>query len=190
MEKIKVEFDFTGHYFNEWPKIQIYHGDIVILDSEIADRTTHVFDIVCPDISNIKIRHYGKRFGENNVFDTDSSGQQDRFIQINDIRFNEVSIGEKLMSQLLFNTEWSDHQKTNASEEFISLYSKFFCQGRLSFNGYIDLQFTTPIYNWLIIKKYKIEQIESSYFSNYSKNWHYEEDLRLINEIKGLMHLD
>jgi hypothetical protein len=57
----------------------------------------------------------------------------------------------------------------------------------MNFNSLFKISFETPILNWLTIAKYKMESKQHAYFSNYSLRWHYEEDLKLIEEIKSLI---
>jgi hypothetical protein len=45
----------------------------------------------------------------------------------------------------------------------------------------------TPILNWLTVTKYKKPVEKTAYFSSHSLRWHYEEDLKLIEEIKKLI---
>jgi hypothetical protein len=61
----------------------------------------------------------------------------------------------------------------------------------MNFNGTIGLEFDTPVYDWMIVKKYK-KPIDKNiaYFSNHTARWHYEEDIKILNEIKSLMDID
>ena len=76
------------------------------------------------------------------------------------------------------------------TKEFIDTYSKIQCYGMMNFNGSIVIEFDTPIYNWLIISKYKVPITDTTYFSNYSARWHYDEDFKIIKEIKELIQFD
>ena len=60
----------------------------------------------------------------------------------------------------------------------------------INFNGSILIELDTPIYNWLIISKYKVPITDTTYFSNYSARWHYDEDFKIIKEIKELIQFD
>jgi hypothetical protein len=105
--------------------------------------------------------------------------------------FDSVSIGSEMMSKLRFDTLWNEQQKQTMEKGFLETYSQFLCNGQLNFNGTMRLEFELPIYNWLIINKYKTNTVETrSYFSQYQENWHYDKDLELIKEIKELMKFD
>jgi hypothetical protein len=138
----------------------------------------------------LKFIHYGKSFGENDVWDSSPDASEQCFINIDDICFNEVSIGETLKSKLVFVTEWSDLQRQQNTQEFIDTYSTIQCYGMMNFNGSIIIDFDTPVYDWLIFNKYKVPMTDTAYFSNYSARWHYEEDLKVIDEIKELIDFD
>lgn len=185
---VKLDIDLFGYFCNEWPMVEIYHNDQLIYENSIVDQQTLSFSLQCEEQSTLKIRHKNKFFGENNRWDTDQS--TDRYVQIIDVRFDNVSIGQKIMSELQFCSEWSDMQLQHADQEFINQYTNFLCNGRLGFNGYVKIDFTIPVYNWLILNKFKLEKKELSYFSQYTENFHYEKDLELIKEIKELMNFD
>jgi hypothetical protein len=189
--RTRLEIDVLGFFCNQWPSLEIYHDDRLIFDETIESQRYLQFELDCQNTnSSICLRHKNKRFGEDGVWDTDTSGQ-DRYLEIKDIRFDSVSIGRRIMSNLWFDSEWSELQKQINDLDFIQQNSRFLCYGRMGFNGRIKLDFEFPIYNWLIINKYKLESIEKkSYFSQYQENWHYERDFELIKEIKDLMKFD
>lgn len=189
--KVNLEIDLRGHFCNEWPMLEILHDGECIFDGQVQSEKILIFDLDCKSSrSTLLFKHKGKRFGEGGIWDTNQSGQ-DRYIEISDIKFDKVSIGPQIMGKLWFDTEWSDTQKLSLDQEFTQTYSHFLCHGKMNFNGIINLTFDLPVYNWLIINKYKTDTIENiSYFSQYQKNWHYEEDRELIKEIKGLMKFD
>jgi hypothetical protein len=91
---------------------------------------------------------------------------------------------------LIFNTEWTESQIQQNTKEFINNYNEIQCYGSMNFNGAITLEFSIPIYHWLIFSKYKVPMTDEAYFSNYSARWHYEDDLKAIQEIKELMNFD
>jgi hypothetical protein len=186
-----LEITLEGHFCNSWPMLEIMHDSQHIFDGYIESKQILNFDLVCGSAkSTLRLRHKGKRFGEYDIWDTDPSGL-DRYIEISDMKFDGVSIGQEVLSKLWFTTEWSETQKKTLSDEFVQTYSRFLCHGKMNFNGVIELDFELPIYNWLIFNKYKTDRVEAkSYFSQYQENWHYEQDIQLIKEIKELMKFD
>lgn len=190
MDVVNIKVFANGYYCNQWPRFQLIHGSKVVWDGEIKGSCVIEVDLLCADVDSLTLKHLDKKFGEDGIWDTLPDGSADRYVEITDIKLDDVSIGEKLLSALVFCTEWSDVQRLHQDPGFIEQYSEFCSNGRMSFNGSIKLEFETPIYNWLIPKKFKVEKTETAYFSNYSLRWHYEKDLELIKEIKELMKLD
>ena len=151
---IDIELDISGFYFVKWPELKIYHNDQLIYDKEMVERQTIKLELPnCPNSNNLKIVHYNKSFGDNGVWHTD--GTKECWMQINDIKFNDVSVGGRFINELEFETDWTQNQLAMHDEIFLRKYNKFLCDGKLTFNGKINFNFETPIYNWLIIKKFK-----------------------------------
>ena len=58
----------------------------------------------------------------------------------------------------------------------------------MNYNGYFTFSFDLPLYNSLINQKYKKPLDEKiSYFSNYSKVFHYDEEKEVINSIYNIL---
>jgi len=167
---------------------RIIVNDQVLHDGPVVDSCKYVYEIVAGKSNHLVIQHYGKRFGDDGIYDCIADQTQDCVLEIKDIRFNDVSIDQDLMSKLDFETQWTTAQLRELTPEFMQDMSKIKCiHGVMNFNSVFRLQFETPILNWLTIAKYKTEAKKSAYFSNYSLRWHYEEDLKLIEEIKSLI---
>jgi hypothetical protein len=184
-----IALNITGHYFNHWPFLKVIVNDEVVFDNEIVGHQLLDFDVQCNKQNKLQLVHYGKRYNDNNVWD--SNGESECYLEINDIKFEDVGIGIDLKSQLEFVTDWCPFQLQDHDNEFIEKYSRFPSNGIMAFNGTISLDFETPILNWLIIKKFCVPINEdAAYFSNFSARWHYAQDLELINSIKQLMNFD
>jgi hypothetical protein len=186
--KVNLEVTATGSYFNHWPKLKIYHNNIIIADLEIINQQILQLDLLSSENNNLTFVHYGKSFGENNIWDKDFTSEAECNLVINDIKFDQVSIDEHLKSQLKFKTNWTNTQLRNEDPEFLKKYSESNSFGVMIFNGEISINYTTPVYNWLIINKYKIPRTEIAFHSNYSARWHYDKDLAIIKEIKQLIN--
>jgi len=189
-EQVNLTISLTGHYYNHWPNLKILHNNVTVFDQTIIGDQSLTFELPCNKNNELQLIHYGKCFGENGVWDSSSDASEQCFININDICFNEVSIGESMKSKLIFNTKWSDLQIEQNTQEFIDTYSTIQCYGMMNFNGSIAIEFDTPVYNWLIFSKYKVPMTDTAYFSNYSSRWHYDNDLKVIEEIKELINFD
>ena len=189
-EQVILTVSLTGYYYNHWPNLKILHNNVTIVDQPIIGDQLLTIELTCDKTNELKLIHHGKSFGENGVWDSSPDASEQCFINIDDICFNEVSIGETLKSKLVFVTEWSDLQRQQNTQEFIDTYSTIQCYGMMNFNGSIIIDFDTPVYDWLIFNKYKVPMTDTAYFSNYSARWHYEEDLKVIDEIKELIDFD
>lgn len=184
MQKVSITIDITGHFYIQWPKIKITLNGEKIFDDQIINNQILNFTVDCHDSNTLKIIHYDKSFGDNNIWH--SNGKEECWAEINDIKFDDVSI-EHLKSKLIFTTDWTTNQYITESTDFINTYSVFNSNGRMSFNGCICLNFETPVYNWLIPAKFKTLQVKTAYFSSSTQRWHYDADKKIIEEIKTIM---
>ena len=184
-----IAIDITGHYFNHWPYLKVLINDQVLYDDEIINTQVLSFDVDCGDTNQLRLIHHGKRYNDNNAWDTD--GTNECYLNVNDIQFEGVGLGVHLRSQLEFVTHWRPFQLQDHSAEFINEHSRLLSNGMMTFNGEICLDFETPVLNWLTIRKFRVPVNEdAAYFSNYSARWHYAKDLELINSIKQLMNFN
>jgi hypothetical protein len=181
----KISIDLRGHYCNHWPWVIVRLNGNELFNQQVIESITMDFDLVCDQHNLLEFEHYGKSFGTNGIWD--STPEQDCFAQITDIRFDDVSI-DNIVSGLTFISKWSQDSDPDQVENFSTINN---CNGLMNFNGVISLEFDMPVYDWLIVKKYK-KPIDKNiaYFSNHTSRWHYEEDIRILDEIKNLMDID
>lgn len=192
MKQVSIEITLNGYFCNHWPEVKISLNNSELFVGSIINNKTLIFDVECESINNLTIVHQNKSFGENGIWDTNPETGEDCKVQICDIKFNQVSIGKKIRSELKFITNWSQFQLQHSSKDFIDQYSTVDpSDGWLAFNGSISIEFETPVYDWLIVKKFKInEQNDKAYYSNFTKRWHFEQDLEILDEIRTLMGFD
>lgn len=189
---LDIELDLQGQRVSEWPCINITVNNDVKYDGIVTQNST--FKIKVDDLlpeNRLRLTHYGKHFGDHGVYDTDPENDLDRGIMIKDIRFDRISLGDHKIRQLLFQTSWTPYQTQHLDPDVVAERSKFECNGYMGFNGFIEINFWTPILEWLTVYKYKTDRVEDlAYFSAYDQRWHYEKDLELIKEIKRLMNFE
>jgi hypothetical protein len=187
--QIKLSIDLKGQYCNHWPFAKISVNNQILFDGQVENAVTYDFTIDAIKNNQLVIEHYGKRFGENNVYDCTADQSQDCVLTIKDIRFDDITvIGPETMNQMFFNTVWTQAQRQSMPPDALEHMSKTSCQnGTMNFNSVLLLEFETPILNWLTVTKYKKPVEKTAYFSSHSLRWHYEEDLKLIEEIKKLI---
>jgi hypothetical protein len=177
----KIEIVLQGYFYNHWPELKILLNDKLLFDGAVIDKQTLTFDIECQDRNRLEFVHHNKQLGQNNVWDTDPHTGADCKLQIVDLKFNQVSIGARIKSGLEFTADHADQTVTIIKES----------DGWMTFNGSIVLDFETPVYDWLIINKFKLEeQKDKAFYSNFTNRWHYEQDIALLDEIRKIMGFD
>ena len=188
MTQINLTIDLKGQRCNHWPFARVTVNNRVVFDGQVQEAVTLTFNIDAQEKNQLLIEHYGKRFGDDNVYDCTADQTEDCVLTIKDIRFEDITIGSELMNKLFFKTMWTNTQLQTMTAEALDQMSKISCQdGIMNFNSTFTLEFDLPILNWLTVAKYKEPAETTSYFSSYALRWHYEEDLKLIKEIKQLI---
>lgn len=181
MHKTTIEITLQGYFYNHWPELKILLNGNLLFSGPVVEQQVLTFEVNCNHSNQLEFVHHSKQFGENNVWDTDPDTGADCKLQILDIKFNQVSIGPKLRSNLKFVAQNSD-QSVSVIET---------SDGWMTFNGLITLEFETPVYDWLIINKFKLEeQNDKAFYSNFTKRWHYEQDIAILDEIRKIMGFD
>ncbi len=108
MQTVIFEVDLVSKFYNHWPYFKIYHNNKLIFNDEIIESKTLVYKLDCEKHNNLVFNHYGKQFGENNVWDKNPDTGEECLVTIKDIRLNSVSIGD-LKRKLIFDVDWSDN---------------------------------------------------------------------------------
>ena len=120
-----------------------------------------------------------KSFGKNNIWDTKTVGNKivaDKTIKLLSVELDGVECVDLFTDT--FYVKRSDRQPSYFPETIQS-------DNVMNYNGYFYLNFDLPLYNSLINKRFKQQVSDDiSYFSNYSKVFHYEEEKKIINYIK------
>ena len=124
-----------------------------------------------------------KRFGENNKWDTkiaDNKIVADKTIKLLSVELDGVDCVDLFTEK--FHVKRSDRQPSYFPDIVQS-------NNVMNYNGYFYLNFDLPLYNSLINKKFKKQVSDDiSYFSNYSKVFHYDEEIKIINSIKNILN--
>jgi hypothetical protein len=182
----KISIDLQGYYCNHWPWVVVRLNGIELFNQQAIESITLDFDVVCNQTNLLEFEHYGKNFGENGVWDTDLSNHQDCFVQINDIRFNDVSI-DTIRHELTFISRWNEKSDPEQVKNFSTIYH---CNGLMNFNGVIRLEFDIPVYSWLIKEKFiKKDLTDHSIFNKSgSRRFDYKYVLDKINKIKQIIN--
>lgn len=181
MEKINLKITASGNYCNTWPELHIAVNNIsqtfTIKEDIVIDLSFKL-----PKNNTLTFGMINKSFGKNGIWDTaidENSGSivNDKFIKIKDIQINEVSV-----------IDFLDKYFYQSDQEPIQIHDQ-----TLRFNGQYSMDFTTPIYNWIIGQRKLFLQQNTinknqSYFSNYKNVYaDYDNQLKIISQLKKIL---
>jgi hypothetical protein len=158
---------------------------IELFNQQVIESIKLDFDVACDQHNLLEFEHYGKSFGTNGVWDTTS--ELDCFVQINDIRFDDVSVDNIIISGLTFISKWNQDSDPEQVKNFSTIDH---CNGLMNFNGVIGVEFDTPVYNWLIEEKFIKKQSTNNAIFNKSGNrrFDYKYILAQIDKIKQIIN--
>ena len=181
----KISIDLQGHYCNHWPWVIVRLNGIELFNQQVIESIKLDFDVVCDQHNLLEFEHYGKSFGTNGVWDT--TAELDCFVQINDIRFDDVSVDNIIISSLTFISKWNQDSDPEQVKNFSTIDH---CNGLMNFNGVIGVEFDTPVYNWLIEEKFIKKQSTNNAIFNKSGNrrFDYKYILAQIDKIKQIIN--
>jgi len=181
---IKLDLIIQGTFCNSWPTLVVEFNNKKILHKEVKNEeklTLHLEDANIDD-NLLVLGMDNKSFGTNGIWDTktiDNVIEQDKTIKIESVKLDSVECKE------LFNNKFYVKRSGKQPSYFPDVVNAL---DTMNYNGYFKLNFTLPLYNNLINQKYKKEiEYDKSYFSNYTKTFHYEGEKKIINEISELL---
>jgi hypothetical protein len=178
MNPISVKIEVEGTWCNQWPCLRIEGNNSIYFDGEIVGNKIINFVIPANDYNQLTLCHYGKRFGENNIWDTRINEHnviiEDRAIKLVGLEFDQVNIIEYLLTHCYFVTESGDIVKTHY----------------FGFNGSLIINFTAPVYEWIITQLVRPRVNKTQDFileTSHSDLFDYRNDLRELKEIEHLL---
>ena len=183
---MKINVELVGTFCNSWPNLIIEINKNKIYDAIIEGEQNIDIEYNDADLlhegNTFVIGMNNKKFGENNQWDTKSQNNEiveDKTIQIKSTKLNGVDC------MMLFNNKLYVKPVGKQPSYFPDVVESI---GTINYNGYFTFGFDMPLYNSLINKKYKRTMDQDvSYFSNYTKVFHYDEEIEIINSIKGIL---
>jgi len=183
---MKINVELVGTFCNSWPNLIIEINKNKIYDAVIEGEQNIDIEYNDSDLlhegNTFIIGMNNKRFGGNNQWDTTSQNNEiveDKTIQIKSTKLNGVDC------MMLFNNKFYVKPVDKQQSYFPDVVESI---GTMNYNGYFTFGFDMPLYNSLINKKYKRTMDQNvSYFSNYTKVFHYDEEIEIINYIKGIL---
>jgi hypothetical protein len=180
----KISIDLQGHYCNHWPWVIVRLNGIELFNQQVVETMSLDFSVVCDQHNLLEFEHYDKSFGINGVWDTTS--ELDCFAQINDVRFDNVSV-DNIISVLPFISKWTQDSDPEQVKNFSMINN---CNGLMNFNGVIGLEFDIPVYDWLIKEKFIKKQSINDTIVDRSGNrrFDYKYILNQIDKIKKIIN--
>jgi len=175
--KIKVK----GTFCNTWPNLVVECNKQILFNGLIEN--TQTIDIeftkLIPTGNIFYLGMDNKSFGKNNIWDTRIVNNQiveDKTIKVLSVELDGVECVELFNNR--FHVKVSDKQPSYFPDTVPT-------DNVMNYNGYFYFNFDLPLYNSLINRKFKKESSDDiSYFSNYSKVFHYDDQIKAINDIK------
>ncbi len=181
---MKIKIEVIGTLCNTWPTLIVEINKNKIFENTI--KGTQTIELEYDDLQSksnaFVIGMINKKFGANGVWDTKSKNNEileDKTIKICSLKLDDVECKELFGNR--FYVKRADRQPTYFPDVVES-------QDTMNYNGYFAFTFDLPLYNSLINKKYKVPlSSEFSYFSNYTKVFHYDDERKVINSIKDTL---
>lgn len=154
------------------------HNDAMVYDDSVRDIT---LDLSLTSAHNVvKLIHHGKRFGQDHIWDTktvDGIIVQDRRMQLVEFNIDGIDMMPSL-PKLAF------VQERTLGEP---LLDPMVWSGRFDFNGSVVMDMSPTPMNWAIDMLRKRPRSYATYFSDHSRLFHHDEDVKLIAEIRSML---
>ena len=167
----------VGTWCNQWPCLRIKGNNSIYFDAEVNGNKVIEFVMPSNERNQLTLYHYGKRFGENNIWDTRNDGNiivEDRAIKLMRLEFDQVNVIEYLLTHWPFITTSGEVVKTDY----------------FGYNGSLTINFTTPVYEWIIthLVQTKVNRTQDFIIETSHNNlFDYNNDLKELKEIEYLL---
>ena len=173
-----------GTHCNTWPTLVLeINNDKVYCDTVKSRQKISVeYKSLKQQGNKLVIGMTNKSFGGNGVWDTVSKNNvviEDKTIELLSLKLDDVDCKDLFKNR--FYVKRTDKQPSYFPDVIESI-------GVMNYNGYFSFDFDLPLYGSIINKKFKQDTNKDlSYFSNYTKVFHYEEEIKVINEINAIL---
>jgi len=181
---MKITIDIEGNFCNSWPNLIVEVNNQKIYSNHIENSQIIKleFNSLFQSGNRFVIGMDNKSFGKRGVWDTKTKNNkiiEDKILTIKSIKLDDVEC--ITLTNNTFHVKRVDKQPTYFPDKVESL-------GVINYNGYFTFSFDLPLYNSLINQKFKKPMDnEISYFSNYTKVFHYEEEKEVIDDIHNIL---
>lgn len=178
---MQIDIEVHGTFCNSWPNMIVEINNKIVYNDAIdaTKKITLHHDDLLDQNNSLIIGMNNKSFGQNRIWDTKTKNniiQQDKTLRVLSLKLNGVECKK------LFNNKFYVKRAHKQPSYFPDVIDSV---DTMNYNGYFRFSFDMPLYNSLINKKFKkdIGSTSASYFSNYTKVFHYEDEQRIINNI-------
>ena len=183
---IKLTLKLESTNCNGWPNLIIEFNNKKILEKIIEKESTLEVELddVLKSNNQLTVGMNNKSFGRKGIWDTKTKDNKiiaDKTLTITSCKLNDVETKDLLIKNK-FHIKLVDKQPSYYPTIVPS-------QGIMNYNGYFFISFSLPVYNDLTNQKFK-KQVdhEKSYFSNYTKVFHYDDEQKIISEIDSILN--
>ena len=141
MDKITVSFDLTSSDYASALGFEVLLDDVSLLSIDHVKGPTPVRLEINDDEGKHEFKFVMKnKTPEHTVVDENGNITKDTMLSIADVTFDDIKLGHLFLEQSVY------HHSFNGSQAPIE--DEFY--GDMGCNGHVSLQFTTPIYLWLL----------------------------------------
>ena len=181
---MKIDIEVKATHCNTWPTLVLEINNNKIFSDLVKDNQK-----ISLEYSDLKqqgnkfvIGMVRKSFGGGGVWDTVTKNNvivEDKTIEILSLKLDDVDCKDLLKNRFYVRRT---HKQPSYFPDVVE------STGVMNYNGYFAFDFDLPLYNSIINKKYKQEANKDiSYFSNYTKVFHYDDEIKIINEINSIL---
>ena len=141
MDKITVSFDLTSSDYAAAVGFELLLDDVVLLSIDHVTEPMPVSLEILDDEAEHELKFVMKnKTPEHTVVDDNGNITKDAVLSVANVAFDDIELGHVFVDRAVY------HHNFNGSQDAIE--DKFF--GPMGCNGHVSLQFTTPIYLWLL----------------------------------------
>ena len=141
MDKITVSFDLTSSDYAAALGFELLLDDVLLLSIDHVTEPMPVSLEILDDEGEHEFKFVMKnKTPEHTVVDDNGNITKDAVLSIANVAFDDIELGHVFVDRAVY------HHNFNGSRDAIE--DKFF--GPMGCNGHVSLQFTTPIYLWLL----------------------------------------
>jgi len=181
---MKIEIEVVGTFCNSWPNMIVEINGEKIHDGFIeGDKIISMdFNRLLERGNKFVIGMDNKSFGRNKIWDTktrDNKIIEDKTLKVRSVKLDDVECKDLFHGRFYVKRS---HEQPSYFPDVVE------SEDTMNYNGYFCFGFDLPLYNSIILSKFKNPSAkEISYFSNYTKVFHYEGEKKIIEDIKNIL---